>query len=239
MKTTDTTDTTDSTTRTTPRNRIRHAVAGLVLVGILSGFAAAQPAGAINPPQSTVAGTVNTLYNTVNYWSYYVVASTGRSYRSPLVGYGYAAGATRFPNGCQIEAPHMAIYCGGDIYFHVPVNQDKINRLGDNAAGYWLAHEFGHHVATSLGLTPWFRSTAGRELYADCMAGVFTRYAYARGVLNGNDYNEALWTLGDTYPYEGSVGGYPFKSVRKNYFAWGYSNNNVQACADATVNLVA
>jgi predicted metalloprotease len=199
----------------------------------------AGPAHAMSSPQRTVAGTVNTLYNEVNYWAYAVVSSSGRGYRSPGVGYAYVSPAT-YSDGCRIEAPHMATYCGGNIYFNVPVNQSKIDRLGDYASGYWLAHEFGHHVAASLGISNSFKSIVGRELYADCVAGAFTRYAYARGVLTGSDYSEALWTLGDNpYPYEGSAAnGYPLKANRQAWFAWGYTNYNLAACQQYTLNMV-
>ncbi len=216
------------------RARLLAIGSAVLLTLVLSSSLGASPAGAINPPQTTVVGTMNTLYNDVNYFSWYVVASTGRAYRSPGVGY-YSTYSWTFPNRCTVYEYQMAAYCGGNVYVHVPVNQSKINRLGDYASGFWLAHEMGHHVAASIGYS--FVSTAGRELYADCMAGVFTRYGYGTGRLTGNDYWEALATLDDYYPTEGKPGSYPYKRDRKAWYQWGYSNNNAAACAWNTVNL--
>ena len=42
--------------------------------------------------------------------------------------------------------------CGNEIWIDTPVNQSKITRLGDYAAGFFLAHEWGHHMADTLGL---------------------------------------------------------------------------------------
>jgi predicted metalloprotease len=216
------------------RTRILGVASAVLLALVVTSSLGTGTAGAINPPQTTVVGTMNALYNDANYFSRYVVASTGRAYRSPGVGYAYSYYAS-WANGCSLQEPQMAVYCGGNVYVNVAANQSKINRLGDYASGYWLAHEMGHHVAASLGYR--FVSTAGRELYADCMAGVFTRYAYGTGRLNGNDYWEAYNTLGDYYPYEGSPGGYPYKADRKSWYQYGYSNNNVNNCAWYTVNL--
>ena len=86
------------------------------------------------------------------------------------------------------------------------MNQSKIDRLGRLRRRIlpW---------PTSSGTTwpaawvwpPEFKSVRGRELYADCMAGVFTRYGYSySGRLDASDYWEGYNALGDIYPNEGS-----------------------------------
>lgn len=206
-------------------------VAALVLALQLAGTATATPAHAINPPQRTVKGTVDALYPWINYFSYHVVSTSGRGYRSP--GVGYADGrATHFTNGCSIYEHHIAGYCQGDVYVHLSVNQSKIDRLGDYAAGFWMAHEFGHHVAASMGHR---FSKMGGELFADCFAGAFTRYAYDWKMLDGNDVWEGYWTLGDApYPAEGTGptgNGYPSKALRQGWFLWGFNSYSVTGCA--------
>jgi hypothetical protein len=220
------------------RTRILGIASAVLLALVVMSSLGTGTAGAINPPQTTVSGTVNALYNDVNYFSRYIVASYGKPYRSPGVGYGYNAGMNWFTDGCSVADYQMASYCKGNVYMHQPVQQSKLNRLGDYASGFWLAHEMGHHIATSVGWQPLFRSTAGRELFADCVAGVFTKYGYNTGRLAGNDYWEAMATLGDYLPNEGSPGGYPLKQDRKAWFQWGYGNYNVNNCAWYTLNLV-
>lgn len=91
-----------TTTAHRPARTVRF-VAALVLALQLAGTATATPAHAINPPQRTVKGTVDALYPWINYFSYHVVSSSGRGYRSP--GVGYADGpATHFTNGCSYDS---------------------------------------------------------------------------------------------------------------------------------------
>ena len=119
------------------------------------------------------------------------------------------------------------------IWINYGVNQDKVTRLGDYAAGFFLAHEFGHHIGNVLGLR--FPTIRGRELYADCMAGVFTKYALTQTHrLDNSDYWEGVASLDDRFPNEGGPGnGYPTKADRKAWYWYGYSSYSLAACGQA------
>jgi predicted metalloprotease len=219
----------------------RNRLLGVVLIAMLAGASLLSvnmsSAGAINPTQSTVDGTVNTLYwKLQDFWRWYL---RNPGLVSPTVGY-YSGNPEYLPS-CQYNASEseMMLYCKvqDQIWVHRGVNQDKINRLGDYAAGFWLAHEWGHHVADEYGLRYAF-SKRGSELYADCMAGIFTRYARGWGWLDGWDYWEAIWSIDDRYPFEGgySSQGYPLKADRKNFYQIGYTNYDNRICQTLAAN---
>ena len=205
----------------------------LVVLGLLTA-AATSPASAMSPQQTTVTGTVNTLYWDLDaFWRW---ALNNPSYRSPTIGYYYtsptyvaACGGNLFDYMIMAECPN---YGNAQIWIDYNVNQDKINRLGDYAAGFFLAHEFGHHIANVLGLS--FASIRGRELYADCMAGVFTNYALTQSRrLSNSDYWEGIASLDDRFPNEGGANGYPTKTDRKAWYRYGYTSYSLAACAQA------
>jgi len=103
--------------------------------------------------------------------------------------------------------PH---YCPLDkgIYLELGFFQDILDRRfgasGDFAQAYVIAHEFGHHVQSELGISSWVRQEQARyprdknrysialELQADCLAGVWAAYAEERGLLDRGDIAEAL-----------------------------------------------
>jgi predicted metalloprotease len=205
-----------------------------VLIGAVGTVGAIAPdsAHAMSPSQTTVTGTVNTVYWKLDaFWRWAMPRS---NYRSPLIGY-YSNDAT-YVAACGTNLYHYTIManCGNEIWIDVPVNQSKINRLGDYSAGFFLAHEWGHHMADTLGLR--FPRVTGREVYADCMAGVFTRYGYSYGkYLDASDYWEAIGSLQDNpYPAEGTVAnGYPTKTNRVAWFKYGFDQYNTSSCAQA------
>ena len=106
-------------------------------------------------------------------------------------------------------------YCPVDrqVYLDTTFFEDMLeNRLGgsggDFAEAYVLAHEYGHHVQNLLGVMGRVRTQQGAgsdavrlELQADCLAGMWSRYATevedSRGevlisALTGRDVAEAL-----------------------------------------------
>jgi predicted metalloprotease len=216
----------------------RNRLLSLLLVGMLACGSlltvSTGSADAMNPPQSTVTGTVNTLYWKLQaFWRWYL-RSPGLA--SPTVDY-YNTSSTYVPScSAYLSESQMMAYCWGpkQIWVHTGVNQSKIDRLRDYAAGFWLAHEWGHHIANELNLDYAF-STRGGELYADCMAGVFTRYAVGWGWLDGWDYWEAIWSIDDYYPFEGGFDrySYPRKADRKNFYNIGYHYSNNEICRTA------
>lgn len=103
--------------------------------------------------------------------------------------------------------PH---YCPLDkgIYLELGFFRDILDRRfgasGDFAQAYVIAHEFGHHVQSELGISSWVREQQARdprqknaysialELQADCLAGVWASWAEERGLLDRGDIAEAL-----------------------------------------------
>ena len=62
--------------------------------------------------------------------------------------------------------------------------------FGDYAPIAVLSHEWGHHIQTLLGVVGPTRKDF--ELQADCLTGVFTRYADEQALLDYGDFLEAL-----------------------------------------------
>jgi predicted metalloprotease len=206
------------------------ALVGLTATIGTAGALTPAPATAMAQPQTTVSGTVNTVYWQLDaFWRW---ATPRTNYRSPLIGY-YSNDPT-WVSACGNYLHHYTIMAnrGNEIWIDVPVNQSKINRLGDYSAGFFLAHEWGHHMADTFGLR--FPRITGRELYADCMAGIFTRYGYSYGkYLDASDYWEAIASLQDNpYPAEGTTAnGYPRKADRVAWFKYGFEQYNTSSCA--------
>ncbi len=80
----------------------------------------------------------------------------------------------------------------------------KFRAPGDFAQAYVIAHEFGHHIQTVLGISKEVRSQQMRnpsrknelsvkqELQADCFAGLWGHQAAKRNMLEGGDLEEGL-----------------------------------------------
>lgn len=216
--------------------RLAPLAAAVVVSIALFAAIGTSPASAMSPQQTTLTGTINLLYWDLDaFWRWTLPNYT--NYRSPTIGY-YAASPTNVPacGGFLYDYTIMAQCPNGNqpqIWIHVGVNQDKVTRLGDYAAGFFLAHEWGHHIANVLGLR--FPTIRGRELYADCMAGIFTRYGITMSHrLDAHDYTEGIWSLDDRFPNEGGPGnGYPTKADRKAWYQYGYTSYNLSSCAQA------
>ena len=201
----------------------------VVTVGLCSSLSA-PPASAMTPAQTQLTPTINTLYWKLDaFWRW----AMPTNYKSPLIGYFSASPTYVAACGSNLTHPQMMANCGNEIWIDTPVNQSKITRLGDYAAGYFLAHEWGHHMADAQRL--YFPRVRGRELYADCMAGVFTRYGYSYGgFLDASDYWEGVNSLNDFYPYEGgAANGYPLKADRVAWYQWGFNTYSTVNCAQA------
>jgi uncharacterized protein len=84
-----------------------------------------------------------------------------------------------------------AAYCPLDesVYYSVPLGADIQATVGDFAWITVLAHEWGHHVQTVLGITP--EMTIDRELQADCFSGAYAQHALQAGYLQEGDVTEA------------------------------------------------
>jgi predicted metalloprotease len=87
---------------------------------------------------------------------------------------------------------HFAFYCPAEeAIYYAPAGLDAHRRrIGDFAPIVVMAHEWGHHVQTVLGIAPGQGNTF--ELYADCLAGAYTSDAGQRGLLDPGDLTETV-----------------------------------------------
>ena len=100
-------------------------------------------------------------------------------------------------------------YCPADqlVYFDLDFLtqlQQQFGAVGDLAAQYIVAHEYGHHVQNLLGVSsevsrsqqqnPGLANqySVALELQADCFAGAWARNADERGQLEQGEISEAL-----------------------------------------------
>jgi predicted metalloprotease len=100
-------------------------------------------------------------------------------------------------------------YCPLDQRVYIDLGFfDELNRRfkapGDFAQAYVLTHEIGHHVQQQLGIEGKVRQESQQnpddandlsvrlELQADCLAGVWGRSTYDRGILENGDLQEGL-----------------------------------------------
>jgi predicted metalloprotease len=105
--------------------------------------------------------------------------------------------------GCGFASSQTGpFYCPPDnkVYIDLSFFNELARRFGapgDFAQAYVIAHEFGHHVQTVLGLGG-DRQRGGNEasvrfeLQADCLAGVWGRSAQQNGRLDAGDVEEGL-----------------------------------------------
>jgi hypothetical protein len=112
-------------------------------------------------------------------------------------GCGLASSATG-PFYCPLD---QKVYI--DLGFFRELNQ-RFQAPGDFAQAYVLAHEIGHHIQQQLGIEQEVRQQSQAnpgdanelsvrlELQADCLAGVWARSTYDRGILESGDLQEGL-----------------------------------------------
>jgi hypothetical protein len=152
-------------------------------------------------------------------------------------------------------------YCPADqeIYFELgflDVLQQKFGATGDFAQAYIVAHEFGHHLQTLLGIEPRVRQAQERrssaanqysvalELQADCFAGAWSKLAdqsTTNGIaLTQDNIAEALnaaGAVGDDRiqaKVQGRVSPESFThgtaAQRQQWFGIGYKSGNIDSC---------
>jgi len=140
-----------------------------------------------------------------DFWTQQFQAA-GKSYqRARLVlfrnqvqsGCGVASSATG-PFYCPLD---QKVYI--DLGFFNELNR-RFKAPGDFAQAYVIAHELGHHVQQELGIEQKVRQQSQSnpgdanalsvrlELQADCLAGVWARSTYDRGILENGDLQEGL-----------------------------------------------
>ncbi len=113
-------------------------------------------------------------------------------------------------SGCGLAGSATGpFYCPLDQKVYIDLGFfDELSRRfkapGDFAQAYVLAHELGHHVQRELGIEQSVRDQSQAnpgdanelsvrlELQADCLAGVWARSTYDRGILESGDLQEGL-----------------------------------------------
>ncbi|MEA5509612.1 neutral zinc metallopeptidase [Crocosphaera sp. UHCC 0190] len=98
----------------------------------------------------------------------------------------------------------LAHYCPKSNSIHL--NIDQMNRLvhqvGDSAAYFSLAHEYGHSVQRHLGILKKETPLVTLELQADCLAGAFFAATNYVGLLEPGDLEEGIMTAMMTGDYD-------------------------------------
>ena len=113
-------------------------------------------------------------------------------------------------SGCgQASSATGPFYCPLDQKVYIDLGffdelSQRFQAPGDFAQAYVMAHELGHHVQQQLGIEESVRSQSQSnpddanelsvrlELQADCLAGVWARSTYDRGILESGDLQEGL-----------------------------------------------
>ena len=148
-------------------------------------------------------------------------------------------------------------YCPADrlVYFDLDFLtqlQNQFGAVGDLAAQYIVAHEYGHHIQNLTGVSDQVRQAqAGNpaqanlysvalELQADCFAGAWAHDADARGQLEQGEIDEALnaaAAVGDDRIQQQTQGRVDQESwthgsseQRVQWFRRGYETGDPQQC---------
>ena len=158
-----------------------------------------------NDPLAAFVSTV--LADTEDVWGK-VMQANGTPYRAPKLVLFRGAVGTACGTGQEAMGP---FYCPGDQKVYLDLNFfDTLNKRlgapGDFAQAYVVAHEVGHHVQNTLGITGKVDAMRGRvseqqmnalsvrvELQADCFAGVWAHHSQqGKGWLDRADLEEAM-----------------------------------------------
>jgi predicted metalloprotease len=161
-------------------------------------------------------------------------------------------------SGCgPASAATGPFYCPLDqtAYLDLGFFNELSNRFkapGDFPQAYVLAHELGHNVQHVLGIDQKVQEEAAAnpdeandlsvrlELQADCLAGVWARSSYERGILEEGDLDEgtnAASQIGDDRIQEQTQGRIDPESFthgsaeqRSHWLKEGYDNGKLDAC---------
>ena len=140
--------------------------------------------------------------------------------------------------GCGGKANQRSgpFYCTGDESIYLPVTffEQQANPFGDAAVAIVIAHENGHHVQDLLGLFQTRILSAQLELQADCLAGVWAKTIYKRGLLEEGDIGEILGLVdisGDSPDVAiNAPGAHGSSALRQDFFAQGYDGGKPGSC---------
>ena len=227
---------------------------GIPDLGGLSGGGGvpAEPGGTLNPQSETDEQLAAIVADIQAFWGESFSAS-GRDYpETKLVLF---EGGTQSACGPASSATGP-FYCPADqkVYLDLSFFDELRSRFGasggDFAMAYVVAHEFGHHIQTVLGISERVQDLAARdpgqrnllsvkqELQADCLAGVWANSAQSD--LEPGDIDEALSAasaVGDDRIQEKTTGridpeGWTHGSAEQRvaWFTTGYRSGNPDDC---------
>jgi predicted metalloprotease len=221
-------------------------------LGGLSGGGAVEPGGTLNPQSETDEQLAYVVDSIQTFWAETFRAS-GRDYpETKLVLF---EGGTQSACGPASSATGP-FYCPADqkVYLDLGFFDELQSRFGasggDFAMAYVVAHEFGHHIQTVLGISQRVQDLAAQdpsqqntlsvrqELQADCLAGVWANSAQSD--LQAGDIEEALSAaaaVGDDRIQEATTGRidperwtHGSAEQRVAWFTNGYRSGNPDDC---------
>ena len=200
--------------------------------------------------QEEFVGQVGSLLQ--DYWSEAFAASDEPFRQASLVVFDQPTDT----GGCGVGQPEAGpFYCPAsekifiDFGFYERL-EDRLGFEGDFAMAYVLAHEYGHHIQTLLGVNDELRKAQANasqseanalsvsfELQADCLAGVWAHSAYEDQRLESGDLDEALdaaSAVGDDSISGGSTPRESFthgsSAERKEWFTTGFESGDASRC---------
>jgi uncharacterized protein len=184
------------------------------------------------------------------------LANRGAEYRAPGLTFFTQAVGT----GCgQASSQVGPFYCPPDENIFIDIEfleqlQQRFGADGRYAQAYIMAHEFGHHLQTILGIEPQVRQaqqanpsqqndlSVRLELQADCFAGVWGRLADERGNVTITQAEltqalEAAAAVGDDRIQEATAGRVDPESFthgssqqRQQWYTTGFESGDIERC---------
>ena len=222
------------------------------LSGLGGGGGAVQPGGTLNPQSDTDQQLSYTVSLIQDYWAA-TFSAAGKDYpETKLVLFDGSTSSACGP----ASAATGPFYCPADqkVYLDLGFFDELQSRFGasggDFAMAYVVAHEFGHHIQTTLGISGKVQELSQQdpgkanelsvrlELQADCLAGAWANSA--RSDLEAGDIDEALSAasaVGDDRIQEATTGrinkeGWTHGSAEQRvaWFTTGYRSGNSDDC---------
>jgi hypothetical protein len=225
---------------------------GLGGLSSLGGGGVAEPGGTLQPRNDTDQFLAYVVSDIQDFWAA-TFSANGRDYPETVLV--LFEGATQSSCGPASSATGP-FYCPADqkVYLDLGFFDELTSRFGaqggDFAIAYVVAHEFGHHIQTVLGVSQAVQDQAAgdpsrrnelsvrQELQADCLAGVWSHSAMAD--LEPGDIEEALSAasaVGDDRIQAATSGRIDPESwthgsaeQRSAWFTTGYRSGNVGDC---------
>ena len=143
---------------------------------------------------------------------------------------------------CPLDGPPQGVTTSGAIVLPLGTMQRifdgdafglSTGTAGDFGAAMVVAHEYGHAVVDELAVqrqSP-YPGVPGRELIADCFAGVWAASAYTEGYLEDGDIDEGLAVLNVIGDAPGQVD-HGTSRQRKAAFLLGYEGDDSAPAGD-------